>query len=305
VCIIIVKPAGKAVTKKQLHNAWDNNDDGAGFVYARDGKLVIHKELHSFRKFWKAYHQNCLDNENVLLHFRIMSSGYHDIQNVHPFLIDENHALVHNGVLSCVKVPLDSDINDTQVFIEEFLRCMVDSGTGGPVDWVNNELAADYAEAVIGKWNKMAVINSNGDVNIWNESEGHWADGCWFSNYTYSYGKSVSTYSYGYPEIGWYEVGNKNYKDKWLEDWERNRFGNREPYGGSQVTFLTDDLAEKKKWPESEDIDSESTDRDVTVYDQGCLECGVLLSKEEIRSGWGCCADCVQKAFEAQDGMVT
>lgn len=302
-CIIIAKPKGLVLSKRTMKNSWENNDDGAGFVYARDGKLVIVKELDSFRKFWKTYRRHGLDHENVLLHFRILSSGKHDINNVHPFLIDDNQALVHNGVLSCVKVPVGSDINDTQIFIDEFMRCMVDAGTGGPVDWVGNELAKEYAEAVIGKWNKMAVINSAGEFAIWNEAEGHWKDECWFSNYSYNYERYIypkaSTVgsSYGSGSFGGKGV---SYEDKWLEDWERGRFNNVESKK-SQTTFLTDALSEKMRFPDSEITDTDE-DNNITVNQQRCLQCGVLLSKSELQYGTGCCQECWETATEGMCG---
>jgi len=47
-CIIAIQPKTKKISNSILKNCWDNNDDGAGIMYAIDGKIIVRKELHSF-----------------------------------------------------------------------------------------------------------------------------------------------------------------------------------------------------------------------------------------------------------------
>ena len=288
-CIIIVKPAGQALSKWVLKNSWENNGDGSGFVYARDGKLVIVKELHKFKRFWRIYQSHGLDQDNVVLHFRIGTSGHHNLDNTHPFLIDDNHALAHNGILDCVKVPPNSNVNDTQIFINEYLKCMIQAD-GEKVDWVNNRLAREYAEEAMGKSNKMAVINGKGEIGIWNENGGHWHSLCWFSNRSYE-DRSYRAYYGGHYKTKW--------KSTYLTEWEQKWNGVNDT--GLYAQDCGDrGYTNKRAWPESEDakeIPFDPTDMSEGGSQQ-CLECGVLLSTSEINASYGCCEDCVQRAFE-------
>src|SRR6266545_3554785 len=54
-CVAIYKPKGVQIAKKYLSNSFENNKDGAGFAYAKDGKITINKGYFSFEEFWKAF----------------------------------------------------------------------------------------------------------------------------------------------------------------------------------------------------------------------------------------------------------
>ena len=53
-CILVIKPKGKEMpSKKILRNCWENNPDGAGMMYVKDGHVVIDKGYMEFSDFWK------------------------------------------------------------------------------------------------------------------------------------------------------------------------------------------------------------------------------------------------------------
>ena len=50
-CIAIVKPQGTEISDEYLENCFDNNNDGAGLAYAKNGKLYIVKGIFNKKQF--------------------------------------------------------------------------------------------------------------------------------------------------------------------------------------------------------------------------------------------------------------
>ena len=63
-CIAILKPEDKVLSKDTLEECWNSNPDGAGFMYAENGKLHIHKGLMSFSSFYRAYKKQVVRNSD-------------------------------------------------------------------------------------------------------------------------------------------------------------------------------------------------------------------------------------------------
>jgi predicted glutamine amidotransferase len=184
-CIIAIQPKNFIIDENTLRNCWDNNNDGAGIMYAIDGKVIVHKELSSFRKFMK--HKEYVDslNVNCVIHFRISTSGKIDKNNIHPFKVNEHLHFCHNGMLD-IDVPSTSLINDTQIFNNGLLRSL-------PLGFQKNDGIMNLIKYSIGNRNKFVFLDSMGEFYIVNEDAGMWDEGIWFSNSTYQY--SYKTYS--------------------------------------------------------------------------------------------------------------
>ena len=132
-CIIVAKPAGVArPTEDVLKTCWNNNSDGAGFMYRdpRTGKVIIKKGYMHYKEFIKAIEDsNLTDEDAIVYHFRITSSGGTSPENTHPFPISRNMddlkllklscgvGMAHNGVLGSGK----GTHSDTQLYITEVL----------------------------------------------------------------------------------------------------------------------------------------------------------------------------------------
>jgi predicted glutamine amidotransferase len=134
-CIIAIKPKNKAMfTENQLRTMFANNPDGCGYMYVYDEAVVIRKGFMTAEDLIKDLNENGqlgdAFSKNIVFHFRIGTSGYFDKLNCHPFPIYDANAtycrtdiaLVHNGILRDFEPPRNSDINDTQVFIQTVLR---------------------------------------------------------------------------------------------------------------------------------------------------------------------------------------
>src|ERR1041385_705405 len=100
-CICLFKPKNVIITKKVLKTCFENNPHGAGMAYAsNDGeKVIIDKGYFHFREFWKKFHA-IQENKAMLVHFRVATSGVINKKNCHPWKVDEQHALIHNGTVA-------------------------------------------------------------------------------------------------------------------------------------------------------------------------------------------------------------
>ena len=100
-CIIVIKEKGVDLPKDYIFkNCFENNDDGAGFMYNKDGEVIIQKGYMSYKAFKKALDKalkkiDDVKNTAMVFHFRISTQGGTNPQNCHPF-------------------PLSSDENDLQ-----------------------------------------------------------------------------------------------------------------------------------------------------------------------------------------------
>jgi hypothetical protein len=187
-CIAIHRPKGAPISKRTLLNCWDNNSDGAGFMYVEDGKLVTEKGFMKWKALWKAIRPHIHEKDRELvIHFRIATSGRIDYDNCHPHEIHDGLSYVHNGIIHDLNDDLDKC--DT-VRLAEILKEL-------PHGFIHSDgIMALIAMAVGGS--KFIFMDNLGTVKIINEDLGVEAEGVWYSNngFRYSY-KSTSAYSYG------------------------------------------------------------------------------------------------------------
>lgn len=190
-CITIWKPKDITLFEETLKNCWDSNPDGAGFMYAEDGKVHIVKGLMTYEAFMQAYTPHAL--QDVVLHFRISTHGKVDEANTHPFQVTESLGLTHNGIISNVKCDLNKDMSDTWHFVEKFAKPMANF-------WQDPAYQA-LVEQYVG-FSKLIWMDGEGNIAIYNEQMGNWNSDCWFSNYSYQT-KSYTTTKKNQPKNNW------------------------------------------------------------------------------------------------------
>lgn len=138
-CIIVAKDRKAPLpTKQVLKNCFDNNSDGAGFMYTYNGNVIIDKGYMSFKRFYKRYQRlkelfNNFEDKSLVMHFRIGTSAGNTPENTHPYpvstKVDELHSLytitklgiVHNGIIRDYTITGDKEMNDTQHFIQDYV----------------------------------------------------------------------------------------------------------------------------------------------------------------------------------------
>ena len=205
-CIIAIKPKGmKMFDDNTIETMFENNPDGAGFMYFENDSVVIKKGYMTVEDLKKALRKKNLTNTNVILHFRIGTSGYNNELNCHPFPVYQKNrticrtdlGMVHNGILYDYTPSKRSDINDTQVFIQTVLRRLK---KGFQMDEDKLTLIGE----LIGT-NKFAFLDDFNNITL----IGNFIEdgGYIYSNNSYKpkkIKKSVSTFRFDDPEENWF-----------------------------------------------------------------------------------------------------
>jgi len=178
-CIAILKPKGEIIKKATLKTCFENNDDGAGYMFVKNGALQFVKGFFTFKNFWNSYVKNVVKNGNPIsaIHFRITTHGKTNAENCHPFKIDNSLGFIHNGVINFVKP--DKKKSDTSMFNEHILKRL-------PADFIGNGAICDLIEESIGS-SKLVFLNDKGEFLISNEELGKWKDNVWYSNDSYQW----------------------------------------------------------------------------------------------------------------------
>lgn len=180
-CLIAYQPSGVGMLDKAaMRNGWDGNSDGAGYMFAANGKLTIRKPFWKFKQFWKSYKSDYAANPQsaFVLHFRWSTHGAMDSVNTHPHeLCNGRIGLVHNGMLP-IEPPFKSDISDTVYFCRTVLAHR-------PLSQLMSEDYGVILAELIGVANKFVLLDELGNVSIVNEKSGLWDGDYWFSNASY------------------------------------------------------------------------------------------------------------------------
>jgi predicted glutamine amidotransferase len=183
-CIAILNTKGK-LSKETLKNSFDNNEMGAGLLWNANGKLNTFK-TYKFKELLNKY--NALRNDqktgDVVLHFRIATSGVNGKENLHPFNVNDNLGFVHNGVISGLGNTKHSDTYQFNDILKGFKH-----------DFLNCNTSRLFIANYIGSGSKLVFLDNKGTHTIINEAKGHWDKDKlnWYSNDSY---KQFNDYKY-------------------------------------------------------------------------------------------------------------
>lgn len=273
-CIAILNR--KNVISKEIFDiCHSNNPDGKGFVYAKNGQLIIEKCLNpKIDSFYEKYLKvRSHFNGFIAIHFRIKTSGKTNLVNCHPFKVSDKLAFVHNGMLS---VPSTKTHSDTFHFCEA-LKLF------GKNDFLENKVIGKMLEEVIDKYNKIIFIKSNGDATIYNKKEGFEFDGNWYSNEAYLE-KDYYSCSYNYD---WKSVKSKSdtkVKDGYNKDWKTTSYDDYYYDTNNKMWIAKEDgdaYQSNKKLKNALDLKTKycyNCDGFTEVYCDYCVDCGLNIN---------------------------
>ena len=245
-CIIVAIPQGKQVTKQTLKRCWDNNPHGGGFMYSDGKKVIVEKEMSSFKRYCKAL-MNARANfdTSFVLHFRISTHGKINETNCHPFLANKNLGFANNGIIYAA--PTSDNFSDTYMFNEAILKHL-------PTNFLTNNAYVSLIAQYIGSGSKLAFLNTKGEITIINEKAGVWDNGVWYSNTGY---KATNYFDYGGTKVASfsYGVAKPIYTQSKLE------------------------LSTTKKESDNKVVDKSDVENQVN---HDCIDCGDTYSQEEL-----------------------
>ena len=188
--IICVSPEHvRQPDRNTIANMFSRNPHGAGYMFARDGKVHIRKgfmNLHALLNALREEHFTAKDP--VVYHFRISTQAGVNPQMTHPFPLSNRPAhmkaldvdcrcgVAHNGIIRLTSDPDNREYSDTAVFITDYLTRIIQR----PSDLRNAkrlELIWKLAQS------KFAIMDGTGYIATVGEFLN--ADGLLYSNTSY------------------------------------------------------------------------------------------------------------------------
>jgi len=184
-CIIASVPAGKSIPAEHLSNMWDNNRHGGGIGYIDENNVVQIEKDMTKDGFMKKYEDisRKYGNRDMVVHFRIATAGSVCLDNTHPFRVNKQTVMAHNGILpDFFDPPKKSDLSDTRFMIETLLSRL-------DMTALDDSWFCDMLDELInsdGYPNKLVFLSNDKrlkkDSYIIGEKLGTWDNGIWYSN---------------------------------------------------------------------------------------------------------------------------
>ena len=205
-CIIVCCPPGLMFSHKHIDVCWNNNPNGAGYMFSRGKKLYVKKGYFDLDSFKQDYTKdfNRTKKSRFVLHFRIATHGGVSKDTCHPFVIHDDLAFCHNGTISAQDANTEKGISDTMAFRDNVLSIL-------PPDFLDNDGMVELIEEYSGG-SKYAFMDSKGVVNILNGHLGNETnDGFWMSNtgWKITRHKFNDNRKWDYDKHRWVEKDNK------------------------------------------------------------------------------------------------
>ena len=193
-CVIIHKPRGGILPLETLQKCWDSNDDGAGYMYPKGGKVYGRKGFMEYGALVEDLRREGFVHPggtklrsriNLVIHFRAGTHGLVSPGQTHPFPVNrstwklisplwkDNVGVAHNGIATFHSQ--SERISDTMHLVRHILapirKELHKPGVMGLV-----------AKAGIGKLCFMFGGGRVTRLGVWQEE-----DGCYFSNKSFGY----------------------------------------------------------------------------------------------------------------------
>ena len=170
---------------------WDNNPHGGGIAYIDGEEVKVFKTLKK-SEFINAYFNIAKDfgMRDMLVHTRIKTHGDICIDNVHPFQVNENTFMAHNGTIDEATPPVKhSEKSDTNWFVEHFMSHFDVTALDDNhfIDMLGNFIGGGPMETHQWYGNKLVFLTADKrtkkDSYVVNEHLGQSpGKGIWFSN---------------------------------------------------------------------------------------------------------------------------
>ena len=194
-CLLITGKSN-AVRTALLHTAgliediFTNNADGLGVMYGTSKGLKVCKTLpNSAAEVVIFLSKLPTDDREVAIHFRWRTHGDINLDQCHPYPVNETTAMMHNGVLEQGNAG-DKTKSDTWHFIEDYMKSL-------PIDTLHDAGFTKLLGDFVGN-NRFAIMSGDGRLTVVNQHQGVSHDGVWFSN-TYAWEPSLLIPTYKKP----------------------------------------------------------------------------------------------------------
>ena len=170
-CIICASKTGvRQPDDRTIRNMFLSNPHGAGYMYARNGKVTIHKGFMTLTDYLDAVHsERFTADDSVVYHFRISTQAGVNPAMTHPFPLSSQRRMMrkldltcrigiaHNGIIRLTSDPHEREYSDTAVFITDYISRLIK----GPQELRNRKLL-DFIEELARS--KFALMDGSGYI---------------------------------------------------------------------------------------------------------------------------------------------
>jgi predicted glutamine amidotransferase len=214
-CIAIVNKSG-TLPLETFTASFKNNPDGIGIAFTDGDEVRTIRTMDKPDQLHTRYLEIRETNPHpILIHARIGTHGSKDLGNVHPFKVNKETALIHNGIVDAPNYRPDR--SDTWHLVD-LLKMM-----HRPADLFDKTAPAHQWLKELAGYSKIALLNAQGETVIIGEDKGTWLDGTWYSNGTYK------------ESCSYIDKGGRSYASLW-EDEQYSYFGTKAKTGSTLYT---------------------------------------------------------------------
>ena len=171
-CVICVSEKGvRQPNEQEIRYMWSSNPHGAGYMFARDGKVEIHKGFMDIKDFLRSVNGEGFTADDVVVyHFRISTQAGVTPEMTHPFPLSGDLedmkildclcdvGIAHNGIIHLTSNN-DKEYSDTALFVADYLSYIIRDTrdiTDKHVKNIIKELAGS----------KLVLLNGDGELSI-------------------------------------------------------------------------------------------------------------------------------------------
>ena len=140
-CIICISPKQvRQPSDTVIETMFRRNPHGAGYMYARDGKVIIHKGFMNLDDYLDSiHHEHFTAKDSVVYHCRISTQAGVTREMTHPFPLsnrpehmryldlDCGIGVAHNGIIQLTSDTAEKEYSDTATFITDYLSEIITS----------------------------------------------------------------------------------------------------------------------------------------------------------------------------------
>lgn len=231
-----------------LADLYDSNSDGIGAMYATSKNVlrtpkIVPANLASAHAFVAQLPD---DDRNLVLHFRMRTSGNTDQNNAHPFcVLPGQMAMTHNGVLS-ISTKDDPTQCDTRHYIAKVIKPQVEVAPS--LAYVDQWL--DLIGDDIGSGNRFVFMNNRGEMSFVNRQTGIELEDMWIAN-TYSFKASLLVPGFKDP-VSW--------RDQWDKEDDTLYGGRGVSYGRGSYLSDYNEIDPEDIWEALSECDIDAID---------------------------------------------
>lgn len=179
-CIIIVANKNKKIPSEHIKLASELNCDGFGMSASVNNKLFVYKSISinsdDIIKLYNSIRQ--VSTGDIVLHFRLATHGDVSDKLCHPFYVNKDLVMFHNGVIrDSVSGYNEHSKNesDTKAFVNNVLKNFKKG-------FQNNKTVMNMISTSVGEYNSLCFLDNTGKTNY--TSSGKWVEynGILYSN---------------------------------------------------------------------------------------------------------------------------